>query len=114
MIERRQELGFTVEAGDAIGVDGKGGGQHLDGDVAIQLRVARAIDLAHPARADRGNDRVRPEPASGRDPQGRLNHTAGLSSRTLCFFPHYPKTIDAVNEAFSVKGWIRFCCRSLR
>ena len=36
-------------------------GQDLDRDVAPQLAVARAIDLAHAARAERRDDRVRAE-----------------------------------------------------
>ena len=33
-------------------------GQHLQGDVAMQFRVARAVDLAHAARPERGDDLV--------------------------------------------------------
>ena len=40
-------------------------GQDLDRDVAIQLRVARAIDLAHAAGADRHDDFVRAEASAG-------------------------------------------------
>ena len=36
----------------------KRGGQDLDGDVAIQLGVARAVDLAHAARAQGSDDFV--------------------------------------------------------
>ena len=32
----------------------KAGGQHLERDVAAELRVGRAVDLAHAARAERG------------------------------------------------------------
>ena len=32
--------------------------QHLDGDLAVEARVARAIDLAHAAGADGGDDLV--------------------------------------------------------
>jgi hypothetical protein len=35
--------------------------QDLDGDVATELAVARAIHLAHAAHAERRDDRVRPE-----------------------------------------------------
>ena len=36
----------AILVGDAVG------GQDLDGDLATKPRVARAIDLAHPTRAD--------------------------------------------------------------
>ena len=35
------------------------GGQHLQGDVAPELGIARAIHLPHPARAERRTDLVR-------------------------------------------------------
>ena len=41
------------------------GGQHLDRDVAAEARVPRAIDLAHAAGAERGDDFVGTESGSG-------------------------------------------------
>ena len=52
MIQRRERLRFARESRQAIGVVREGFGQNLDRDVAVQLRVARTIDLAHPAGAD--------------------------------------------------------------
>ena len=51
-------------------------------DVATQLRIARAIHLAHAARADRLDDFIRPEPRAGRD---RHRHPRG--SIGLLFLP---------------------------
>jgi hypothetical protein len=51
MIQRRQYLRFALEAREAIGIGGKRLGQHFDGHVTIQPRVARAIHLSHPSRA---------------------------------------------------------------
>ena len=51
MVQRREDLRFAFETGEPIGVVGEGGGQDLDRDVAIELRIARAIDLAHAAGA---------------------------------------------------------------
>ena len=62
MIERREELRFPAEPRQAIGIVGDGGQQDLDRHVAIQLRIARAIDLAHPTRADARRDLVAAEP----------------------------------------------------
>ena len=39
--------------------------EDLDGDVAVELRVARAVDLAHAARAERREDLVGTETGSG-------------------------------------------------
>jgi hypothetical protein len=41
------------------------GRRDLDGDVAIESRVARAIDLAHAAFTDGGKDLVRTEAGTG-------------------------------------------------
>ena len=52
MIERREHARFALEARQPIGVGDEGRRQDLDRDVAPQLRVARAIHLAHAARAE--------------------------------------------------------------
>ena len=54
MIQRGERLRFALEARQAVGVGRERLGQDLDRDVAIELRVARAIDLAHAACADSG------------------------------------------------------------
>jgi len=45
MVERREHLRFAREARDAIDVERERFGQHFDRDVAIELRVTRAIHL---------------------------------------------------------------------
>ena len=45
---------------------GERGGQHLDRDLAAEARIARAVDLAHAARAERREDLVRAEPCAWR------------------------------------------------
>ncbi len=64
MIERGERLGLAREPGEALGVGGDGGGQDLDGDVAIELGVAGAIDLAHSAFAKLRDDAIRAEALS--------------------------------------------------
>ena len=56
MIERGQRLRFACEPGEAIGIAGEGIGQNLQRHVPIELGVPRAIDLAHPACPDLGED----------------------------------------------------------
>ena len=53
MVQRREHLRFALKPGEAIGIAGERVGQDLQRDVAIQLRIARAIHLAHAALADR-------------------------------------------------------------
>jgi hypothetical protein len=43
--------------------------EHFDGDVAIEARIAGAVDFAHPAPAEQRNDFVRPEARTGRQSQ---------------------------------------------
>jgi hypothetical protein len=49
MRERRDGHGLALEPRAGVGVGGEAWRKDLDGDVAIQLRVAGAIDLAHAA-----------------------------------------------------------------
>jgi len=52
MIERSDGAGFLLEATQAIGIGGEGGGKNLDGDVAPETLIASAVDLAHSASSD--------------------------------------------------------------
>ena len=54
MVERGEDFGFALEAGESIGVGGHGRGQHLDGDLAFQVAVGGAIDLPHTTLAEDG------------------------------------------------------------
>ncbi len=58
-------LGLLLEAAQAVGVGGEGGGEDLDRHVAAEARVLRAVHLSHPARADGGEDLVGAEPGAG-------------------------------------------------
>ena len=49
MVQRREQFRLALKAGDAIGIAADGLGKDLEGDVALQLRIARAIHLAHAA-----------------------------------------------------------------
>ena len=64
MIQRRRAPRLAFEAREAIGIGREELGQHLDRDVASEPRIARAIDLAHPACAERAGDLVRAEPGA--------------------------------------------------
>jgi hypothetical protein len=52
-------------ARDALGILRERRGQHLECDLAMEPRVARAIHLAHAARAERRDDFVGPELVAG-------------------------------------------------
>ena len=67
MVQQREHVRFALESGDAFRIDGKKLGQQLDGDVTPQLRIARAIDLAHAAGPERASHFVGADPAADRD-----------------------------------------------
>ena len=68
MVQRRENLRFAPESCETFGVVRNGRKENLDRDVAIQLRVTRAVDLAHTAGAECGEDFVGAEARS--DGQG--------------------------------------------
>ena len=45
--------------------------KNLDGDDSLQARIAGAIDLSHPARAERALNLIRPELCAGRESHKR-------------------------------------------
>ena len=71
-------LRFALEAGEAIGIAGEESRQDFERDVAIQPRVARAIDLAHAAGANGGDHFVLAERSSDWKAQMRSAGDAGL------------------------------------
>jgi len=78
VIERREHLRFTLEPGESLRVCCHVGGQDLDRDVAPELLVARAIDLAHSALAEFGDDLVGAEAIS----RGQWQEVAPSSPKT--------------------------------
>lgn len=62
---RREHLRLALESRQSIRIVRQCIGEDLDGDVALQPRVARAVDLAHSARANERGDLVRAEPCAG-------------------------------------------------
>ena len=60
MIQPTRRASLALKARQAFGVPGELARKHFDGDIALDPRVAGAIDLSHTARADRGNDLVGP------------------------------------------------------
>ena len=66
---RRQRLRFACEPREPVGVAGERVGKDLQRDIAIELGIARAEYLAHPARADAGDDFVDAEARTGSESQ---------------------------------------------
>ena len=64
MIEGGSGARLSQEAGLGRMVAGAFGGQHFDGDVAVQPAVVPEVDFTHAARAQLTDDLVRTEPFS--------------------------------------------------
>ena len=62
MIECRENLRFSSEPRQALGIERDGVGQHLQRDVAAEIRIAGAVDLAHAACTEQGQHLVRAKP----------------------------------------------------
>ena len=58
VVERGEHAGLTLESPQSLGVSGHLVGQELERDVPPERLVARAIDLAHAARAQQLEDLV--------------------------------------------------------
>jgi len=67
VIERREHLRFTSEPRQPIRIEREGVRQNLQRDVAIELAVARTIDLAHAACAEGRQNFIGTEARAGNE-----------------------------------------------
>src|SRR5262249_25617298 len=72
MVERREDLCLALKAREAIGICCERIGKDLQGDVAIELGIARAIHFSHPACPDRGENFIGAEPRACAQRHGRI------------------------------------------
>ncbi len=77
MIERSEDFGFTLKTGEPLAIVGDLSGQDFERDLALQLRITRAIHFAHPARAEGSDDFVRAKPRTGGQGHRRLDYGSG-------------------------------------
>ena len=82
MVQRGEDFRFALETGEPFRVGRERFGQDLDGDVAIEARVARPIDLAHPAGPEGGEDLVGAEAGAGSKSQIATNYIGRSPVRT--------------------------------
>ena len=66
MIQAAGGTGLARDGGDVCDVD-PGGAQDLDRDIPPDPRVACAVNLTHPALAEKPDDLVRSEAIAGRE-----------------------------------------------
>ena len=80
MVQRREHFRFALKPREPIGIGRERRRQNLDRDLAFELRVRRAIDLPHAARADRGGDFIDAETGAGSEGQGWRDYTGRTDS----------------------------------
>ena len=73
VIQRRERSRFPLESIDPLRIQEEGVRKDLDRHVATKLRVVRAVDLAHAAGPEGGQNLVRPD--SGGDLEEHLRES---------------------------------------
>ena len=86
MIQRGEDFRFALKAGQAVGVGCERRWKDLDGDVTLQLRIARAIHLAHAPGPKGGKDFVRAKACAGVQGQTAAIEYTGRAARRLHYF----------------------------
>ena len=71
MGQRRDRLGFALEAGQRVSSRGEAGRQDLDRDRPIQPGIGRAIHLAHSPGAKRSQNDIWTNAVAWREDHGR-------------------------------------------
>ena len=83
VVECSECLGFAGESRQSIGIGGEGVRQNLQRDIAIELRIARAIHLTHASFTDRRGDLIDAEAPTGCEGQTLVvDYTGGAAART--------------------------------
>jgi hypothetical protein len=84
MVQGGQRLCFAFETPTPLGIGGKGLGENLQRDVAIQLRIARAVDFAHSSCANGVEDLVRAEARAGSQRHRAVRNPRRIICVSLC------------------------------
>jgi hypothetical protein len=72
-------LRFARESRQSSGIERRTARHYLEGDVAIQLRVSRAVHLAHGARAEERDDVVGTQAKTSRECGAGGGHSGALA-----------------------------------
>ena len=65
VVQGGEDLRFAAKARQALWIVTDGGGQSLERNLAPEIRVPRAVHLAHPADAEQRHDLVRAKARAG-------------------------------------------------
>ncbi len=90
MVQRCEHLCLALEAGEPLGIRRYRCRQHFEGDLAPEVRIRRAINLAHPTFANLGLDLVRAQArarSKGHECCGGLYERSGTVERPRVSLP---------------------------
>ncbi len=104
MIERGEELRLALEPQPAVGLECEQLGQDLQRDVAIQLRVARAVHLAHSADTQRADDMVGTDSMTRGEAGVSRSVVHRLRSGSQRFVEPVPTDVRQLIEEADVRG----------
>jgi hypothetical protein len=125
MVQRGERLGFPGESGKAVRISGKGVGQDLQRDIAIELRIAGPKHLPHSPFADRRGDVVAAKSGARRKGQVLgLNGPGGagmqiVGKRSMCGNASASKAAQPArprlkrNRPPNIKEWGNKRCSSI-
>ena len=65
VVQRRENFGFALKAGEPVGVRRDRRRQDFDRDLALQVGIGGAVHLTHAAHAEQGDDVIRTESRAG-------------------------------------------------
>ena len=111
MIERRGGLRLLHEPAAAILVRQAVGGQHLDRHLAAQTRIARAVHLAHAARAEQREYLVRAELRAGGEPHVCVPKERECSRTDSDVDGHEPPDVAGTDRLLTVSMRFSFSVR---
>src|SRR5205085_10108519 len=111
VIARRQHVGFTIEAREPRRVACESFEEELQRDIAVQTRVAGAIDFGHPAGTQQCGDFVRAEQCSLGKRHRRSRYAAQYTIYGRVTWLNYARSIDVLHQDF---GWIVGCSEGAR
>ena len=81
MVQRSQNLGFTLKPRQPLRVGRECFGEDLERHLTLELRFGGPIDLAHPALADQGGDIVMAESGANVESHDQSGSTSAAFTR---------------------------------
>ena len=104
MVERGEHLRFAAESRETFGIVGDDAADHFQRDVAAELVIASAIDLAHAPLAEEADHFIRADPAAREKRHGcgtlsRRRYHLSRHSSARCTIEHVGLVLEGTATA---------------